>query len=132
MKKAAFILAISLCLFSCSKKTEPKDERKFDSIIGHWTEYAYFTSENFFIQTDSESYYDFDSEGVCTYYSGHVLDSFTEYQYTFDKKTQIVTCLHERGWNLSIVVEYLSEKEAIFYVTGRTSSSSKTIKVRRN
>ena len=132
MKTVKILLAISLCFVSCSKKTEKKDEQKFDSITGHWSVFAYYTSGNYFTQTDDGDYYDFDGNGNCSYYSGDLLDTYDEYEYTFNKETQTITCIHDRGWNLSISVEYLDKNEAIFHITGKTSSSSKTVKVRRD
>jgi hypothetical protein len=122
-KVKLIILAMFFCLFGCSKASEeiPTEEHAFDAIVGRWTTTAYFTSGNYFVQNN-------DGE----YYSGKLLNTYDYYDYGYATNTQIITCKHEKGWDLGIKVEFVSENEAIFYISGKTVISSKTIKVTRN
>ena len=132
MRKTKYIImAMFFCLLGCAKKTdEPIEQNTFDKILGHWNVTAYY-SGLYYTPINNGDYYEFKSDKTCVYYSGNILDTYDYYKYSFSGTNQIA-CKHERGWDLGIQVEFTNDNEAVFYVTGKTENSTKTVKVKRN
>lgn len=136
MGKIKFIfLSFVLCigLVGCSSDSEePEDSNTHDEIVGKWVTTSYYTSDGYFVPNNDGEFYDFKSDKTCVYYSGNILETYDYYDFAYSPISKIIGCKHSKGWDLNIQVEFESENEAIFYVTGKTSNSAKTIKVKRN
>lgn len=136
MGKIKFII-ISIALFigfvGCSSDSEePEEINTYDEIVGKWTTTSYFSSGGYFVGNDDGEFFDFKSDKTCVYFSGDVLNTYDYYEYGYSPNSKAIALKHSKGWDLNIKVEFSNENEAIFYIDGKTSNSSKTIKVKRN
>lgn len=129
------IMAIILCLgfAGCSSDSDGAEEiNTHDEIIGKWVTTSYYTSGGYFVPSNDGEFYDFKTDKTCVYYSGNILETYDYYDFAYSQASKTIGCKHSKGWDLNIKVEFENEDEAVFYITGKTSNSNKTIKVKRN
>lgn len=134
-KVRIIILAITFCLgfAGCSKDSEePQDLTTIDEVVGKWTTTSYYSSGGYFVPNNDGEFFDFKTDKTCVYYSGNILQTYDYYDFGYSTSSKIIGLKHAKGWDLNIKVEFESKDKAVFYITGKTSNSNKTIKVERN
>lgn len=127
------IIIICFVLLGCSSDSEePEEINTYDDIVGKWTTTSYFSSGGYFVENNDGEFFDFKSDKTCVYFGGDALNTYDYYEYGYSPSSKTIGLKHAKGWDLNIKVEFSNENEAIFYIDGKTSNSSKTIKVKRN
>ena len=127
-----------VCVCACSKNDNIEDEPQIDlsTVTGRWNVTAYQDGTHFIPATNPE-YYEFSPSGDFTHVYEHTADLIDTKtgSYTYDRNTHTIHVDEPRGWNLDIVVQFLSvnsgDYQAIFNVTGRAPVQSKIVRVQR-
>lgn len=136
-KFATWLLALCacVCVCACSSNNEDEPTVELSTIAGKWNVTAYKSGATYTPATNPE-YYEFTTDGKFSHVYVHAADLIdtTTGVYTYDRDKHTIHVDEPRGWNLDIAVTFLSTDgnyKAIFDITGRTATSSKTIKVER-
>ena len=137
--KIYWITLALLCLqmlCGCSSSDDEEQPTQPHDITGVWLEYAYLCSDGYFVDlsnTGYNMYYEFVQPNVFNQYeiNDGNKDYHTQGTWTFNTETNTASIKEPRGWNLDIRFEFISDNDATLHITGRTTTSNKTIKARR-
>lgn len=134
VKTILFALILCVGITGCSKQEniEPEEMYSFDEIIGKWTVTSYLSSDGYFVSLNNGEFYQFQKNNTCLYYSGNTLQTNENYEFGYSEPNKRIILKHSKGWDLNIDVEFKNSNEATFYITGKTSNSNQTVKMKRN
>jgi ribosome-associated toxin RatA of RatAB toxin-antitoxin module len=129
MKKVLFA-ALVVVLMACSKG-EQDEINNSNEVIGKWVVTSYRTSEGYFTTNNDGEFFEFKPNNTCTHYNGNILNIYEDYEFEYLPASKKINCIHEKGWDISIQIEFESKDKAVFYITGKTANSNRTVKVSR-
>lgn len=133
----AFALAFVQMLCCCSSSDgDETPEIVLSDISGTWVEYAYLSSDGYFIDISdvpSIGYYEFTLPSSFNQYT--IVDGQKDYStqgtWTYDPDTKTAYIKESRGWDLYIAFDFKTVDDATLSITGKTVNQNRTIKAKR-